>query len=66
MTLAMLLDRLDVLNEALSVEDALRLIERRHGPVAEVDEARHRLQRVRGVVLEQLRAVLAPDQETRH
>jgi hypothetical protein len=61
-----LLDRLDVLLEVQSLEDALTLIERQHGSAAELEDARQRVQRVRGVVLEQLRGLLAVQTETVH
>jgi hypothetical protein len=61
-----LLDRLDVLLEVQSLEDALTLIERQHGSFAELEDARQRVQRVRGVVLEQLRGLLVVQTETVH
>jgi hypothetical protein len=50
----------------LALEDALTLIERQHGSAAELEDARQRVQRVRGVVLEQLRELLAVQTETVH
>ena len=66
MTLAVLLDRLDVLSEVQSIEDDLARIERQHGPRVELGNARQRAHRVRSVVLEQLRGLLADDRETVH
>jgi hypothetical protein len=58
----LLADRLDVLREIESIGEALDAIEERHGyDNAEIQDARHRQQRIRGVVLEQLRALLFAD-----
>jgi hypothetical protein len=57
--MTLLADRLDVLIEIEAIGEALTAIEERHGyDDAEIQDARHRQQRIRGVVLEQLRAIL--------
>jgi hypothetical protein len=61
-----LLDRLAILFEVQSIEDALTRIERQYGSVLELEAARHRAQHVRGVVLSQLRGLLAVDRGTVH
>ena len=52
---AVLLDRLAILDEVQSIEDALTRIERQYGSVLELEAARRRAHNVRSVVLAQLR-----------
>ena len=51
------LDRLDLFLETVSIECELARLEHRHGPHADFDDLRRRVQRVRLIVTEQLRAL---------
>jgi hypothetical protein len=57
-TLRWALDRLDLVCETQAIESELAILEPRYGRHADFDDVRRRLQRVRGVLLAQLRHVL--------
>ena len=62
-------DRIDLFIETVAIECELAILEQRHGPHAELEDARQRVRVVRAGVLlqlQQLCALLDPTAETVH